>query len=111
MNFDPPYNTKSAFDHYDDNLEHSQWLTMLVEYKGEQIRGMAKEIDKAQVGKLWAESSAGRCLFAFVYRHESGMSMPQQLDAVLTWRVSLRRARPRRTKSFHRVVGAPCVIC
>ena len=26
---DPPYNTKSAFEHYDDNLEHSQWLTMM----------------------------------------------------------------------------------
>lgn len=26
---DPPYNTKSAFEHYDDNLEHSQWLSML----------------------------------------------------------------------------------
>ncbi len=24
---DPPYNTKSAFEHYDDNLEHSQWLS------------------------------------------------------------------------------------
>ncbi len=23
---DPPYNTRSAFEHYDDNLEHSQWL-------------------------------------------------------------------------------------
>jgi adenine-specific DNA-methyltransferase len=23
---DPPYNTKSAFAHYDDNLEHSTWL-------------------------------------------------------------------------------------
>lgn len=27
---DPPYNTKSAFfEHYDDNLEHSQWLQMM----------------------------------------------------------------------------------
>lgn len=27
---DPPYNTKSAVsDHYDDNLEHSQWLEMM----------------------------------------------------------------------------------
>ena len=26
---DPPYNTKSAFEHYDDNLEHSQWLAMI----------------------------------------------------------------------------------
>lgn len=27
---DPPYNTGSAFEHYDDNLEHSQWLSMMV---------------------------------------------------------------------------------
>src|SRR5205823_2922573 len=26
---DPPYNTKSAFEHYVDNLEHSQWLSMM----------------------------------------------------------------------------------
>jgi adenine-specific DNA-methyltransferase len=26
---DPPYNTKSAFESYDDNLEHSKWLTMM----------------------------------------------------------------------------------
>lgn len=26
---DPPYNTKSAFKHYDDNLEHSTWLSTI----------------------------------------------------------------------------------
>lgn len=26
---DPPYNTGAAFDHYDDNLEHSMWLAMM----------------------------------------------------------------------------------
>jgi adenine-specific DNA-methyltransferase len=26
---DPPYNTRSAFEHYDDNLEHTQWLAMI----------------------------------------------------------------------------------
>jgi adenine-specific DNA-methyltransferase len=26
---DPPYNTKSAFEHYDDNLEHTKWLAMM----------------------------------------------------------------------------------
>ena len=26
---DPPYNTVSAFEQYDDNLEHSQWLSMI----------------------------------------------------------------------------------
>lgn len=26
---DPPYNTRSAFAHYDDNLEHTRWLSMM----------------------------------------------------------------------------------
>ncbi len=26
---DPPYNTRSAFEHYDDNLEHSKWLAII----------------------------------------------------------------------------------
>lgn len=26
---DPPYNTQSAFEYYDDNLEHSQWLSLM----------------------------------------------------------------------------------
>lgn len=26
---DPPYNTHSAFEHYDDNFEHAQWLSMM----------------------------------------------------------------------------------
>lgn len=26
---DPPFNTGQAFDHYEDNIEHSIWLTML----------------------------------------------------------------------------------
>lgn len=26
---DPPYNTGHAFEHYDDNVEHSQWLALM----------------------------------------------------------------------------------
>jgi adenine-specific DNA-methyltransferase len=26
---DPPYNTGSAFEHYDDNMEHTLWLSMM----------------------------------------------------------------------------------
>ena len=26
---DPPYNTRSAFAHYDDNLEHATWLSLM----------------------------------------------------------------------------------
>lgn len=28
---DPPYNTGSAFEHYDDNLEHSIWLNLMTQ--------------------------------------------------------------------------------
>ena len=55
----------------------------VVEYKGAQIRGMAKEIEKGQVGKLWAEHSAGHCRFAMVYVQEAGLNMAQQLNAAL----------------------------
>ncbi len=158
---DPPYNTKSAFEHYDDNLEHSQWLTMILprlqllreflredgsiwvtfpfrkrfkselgelvpttiwlneevgnnreakqeitrvfgrddildtpklwlptsfgrlypdfvceltdgrllvaEYKGEHLRNVPKEIEKGEVGRLWAEHSGGSRRFAMLF--------------------------------------------
>ncbi len=31
---DPPYNTGSAFEHYDDGIEHSIWLSMMRERAG-----------------------------------------------------------------------------
>lgn len=27
--FDPPYNSETAFEHYEDNIEHSQWLSAI----------------------------------------------------------------------------------
>ena len=58
-------------------------MPFVIEYKGAQIRAMPKEIEKAQVGKLWAERSGGRCRFAFVYADEGGRSVAQQLDDAL----------------------------
>jgi adenine-specific DNA-methyltransferase len=29
IGIDPPYNTGSAFEHYDDGVEHSQWLNLM----------------------------------------------------------------------------------
>jgi len=55
----------------------------VVEYKGEHLRNVAKEIEKDQVGKVWAERSAGQCLFAMVFKLERGLTVAQQLDAVL----------------------------
>ena len=31
---DPPYNTGSAFEHYDDGVEHSLWLSLMRERLG-----------------------------------------------------------------------------
>ncbi len=44
---DPPYNTKSAFEHYDDNLEHAQWLSMMYP-RLELLRELLHEF-----GSLW----------------------------------------------------------
>jgi adenine-specific DNA-methyltransferase len=44
---DPPYNTGYAFEHYDDNLEHSQWLT-LIKPRIELLRRLLKED-----GSIW----------------------------------------------------------
>ena len=44
---DPPYNTGSAFTHYDDGLEHSIWLSLMRD-RLEVIKGMLSED-----GTLW----------------------------------------------------------
>lgn len=44
---DPPYNTGSAFTHYDDGLEHSLWLTMMRD-RLEILRALLSED-----GSLW----------------------------------------------------------
>ena len=44
---DPPYNTGSAFEHYDDGLEHSIWLSMLRE-RLEILKGLL-----APEGSIW----------------------------------------------------------
>ncbi|MFO0121521.1 MAG: DNA methyltransferase, partial [Inhella sp.] len=44
---DPPYNTGSAFEHYDDGVEHSIWLGLMRD-RLELIRGLL-----APNGSLW----------------------------------------------------------
>ena len=45
---DPPYNTGSAFEHYDDGLEHSIWLSLMRD-RLELLRGLLHPTD----GSLW----------------------------------------------------------
>ena len=56
---------------------------LVVEYKGAQIASMPKEIEKGEVGKLWAARSGGRCLFAMVFKETGGLGVVQQIDVVI----------------------------
>lgn len=44
----------------------------VVEFKGDHIRTLAKEIEKGQVGAVWAERSAGAAVFAMVFFEDGG---------------------------------------
>ncbi|TAJ78760.1 MAG: DEAD/DEAH box helicase [Gallionellaceae bacterium] len=54
----------------------------VIEYKGAHLRTLPSEIEKRKVGELWAASSGGKCVFAFVYLDEGGMNIEAQLDKV-----------------------------
>ena len=43
---DPPYNTGSAFEQYDDGLEHSLWLS-LIQARAELIRRLLSEMGRS----------------------------------------------------------------
>ena len=55
----------------------------VAEYKGEHLRNVPKEIEKAQVGALWAAKSAGKCLFAMLFKVDHGAGLQQQIDAAI----------------------------
>ena len=52
---DPPYNTGSAFEHYDDNLEHTTWLSMMYP-RLELLRDLLRED-----GSIWISIDDDEC--------------------------------------------------
>ena len=56
---------------------------LVAEYKGDHIKDAPKEIEKAQVGAVWAERSSGRAVFAMLYKLSRGLGVAQQIDAAL----------------------------
>lgn len=44
---------------------------------------MARETEKGQVGRVWAERSRGQAVFAMMFKQERSMGLAQQLDAAL----------------------------
>ena len=56
---------------------------LVAEYKGEHLRNVPKEIEKGQVGQVWAQSSGGTAAFAMLFKLERGMGIAAQIDAAL----------------------------
>ena len=55
----------------------------VLEYKGAHLLNDPYEIEKSQVGALWAQTSAGRAVFGWLTKQQGGKNLAQQLDAVL----------------------------
>ena len=53
---DPPYNTGSAFEHYDDNLEHSIWLSLM----RPRLQILKNLLDTKQ-GTIWISIDDNEC--------------------------------------------------
>ncbi len=57
---------------------------LVVEYKGAHLRNVPSEIEKDQVGRLWAEKSAGKCLFLMAFeKDDRGRDVSGQLDGII----------------------------
>ena len=63
--------------------ELSDGRLLVAEYKGEHLRNMPREIEKGQVGQVWAANSKGRAVFAMLFKHDQGMGLIQQIDQAL----------------------------
>lgn len=62
-------------------VELEDWRTAIVEYKGPHLANNPKELHKRDVGKLWADRSAGKCVFVWVVDHD-WTTLDTQLAAV-----------------------------
>jgi len=63
-------------------VELSDGRIAVIEYKGGHLRNDPQEIEKRQVGELWAAKSGVKCLFRFVYLDDNGVGMEGQIDRV-----------------------------
>ena len=77
---DPPFNTQQSFLHYDDNLEHSVWLTMM--------RDRLIQIKKllALNGSVWVHLDDGEMAYARVMLDE--LFGRQNFIATVVWQAA-----------------------
>ncbi|MBK8072677.1 MAG: DEAD/DEAH box helicase family protein [Ramlibacter sp.] len=56
----------------------------VIEFKGAHLANDPYEIEKRQIGELWARNSEGRALFGWAMMERSGLSLSQQLDQLFS---------------------------
>lgn len=88
---DPPYNTGNAFQHYDDGLEHSIWLSLMRE-RLIILRNLLKED-----GSIWISIDADECHYLKVLCDEI-FGRPNFIDEVI-WQRSFSPINLKKTLS------------
>jgi type III restriction enzyme len=76
----------SRYKFYPDFIVHLHSGRMVViEYKGAHLRNDPAEIEKRQVGLLWAEKSGAKCGFGFVFKKgDKDETMNEQVNRLLS---------------------------
>jgi type III restriction enzyme len=75
--------TSSGRFYPDFVCELTDGRVFVAEYKGAHLRALPRELEKGQVGQVWAERSGESAVFAMLYQLERGMNVTQQIDAAL----------------------------
>ncbi|MGV8934257.1 MAG: DEAD/DEAH box helicase [Gallionellaceae bacterium] len=52
----------------------------VIEYKGAHLITIPAEIEKRQVGELWAANSGKKCVFGFAYLESKGLNLEMQIE-------------------------------
>lgn len=74
--------TSSGKFYPDFVIERTDGVMVVAEYKGAHLQG-ADQMEKRQVGELWAKNSLGRARFGWIMKTQDGLSMAQQLEKLL----------------------------
>ena len=56
----------------------------VVEFKGAHLMSEPYEIEKKQIGLLWAKASGGKAVFDWALMAHNGLSLSQQLDKLFS---------------------------
>ncbi|MEV5161877.1 site-specific DNA-methyltransferase [Streptomyces sp. NPDC053728] len=109
---DPPFNTGQAFDHYEDNIEHSIWLTMLRD-RLRQIKPLLTEdgsvwvhLDDVEIHRCRAvmdeqfgsKGFVGTIVWQKRYSRESRPAIGEVHDSILVYAKSVDRFKKVRNK-------------